>query len=546
MNQKIHHYKTINATALTSSLIISLIPCFIVGGDFWAEAFAEYFDTIKNIESILNIGWGGYYSFFPQFVAAIYNEYLVGFTSPWFAARFFSSLVFFITAFLSLRILLLLAIPKNIKYTLFVLVFLGLSLQGVHPSTNSIISVGYFFYLPLLLSMMASYLTDTDSYRCQFTNKFLFVLGLFTKPSLLVVTVFFGVRRSYIFKLVALSVFLFQYYLTKTRPGALAINFEVTSEYFQYFIESTLTIIGLMASHLFLFDLLGNYALIVGVVFTSIFCIYLLKYVSNFRLVFLLLALALGTVFPFVFLALFLKDEGYELSLFVLSLAKSQYWILPSVVIPFVLIVPLYRNKHYAPLVALLFIVLVNMFKLNIQQLNLSASSNVDTKSMIASQIPKNKYWRCFPILPLPGFPLDELQGGFDSDLNHTLEIWKSGGCRTEVNFSSLDNNGFNNSGTVTPLTITNRGSYSYLIMLIDKSVSKVADTEQCNDIYGNSPIITKANDPGSISYITGWKESKDGTSDPNRLYDSLNRCFNINIDRSKINVIAFFPDKKQ
>ena len=94
MNQKIHHYKTINATALTSSLIISLIPCFIVGGDFWAEAFAEYFDTIKNIESILNIGWGGYYSFFPQFVAAIYNEYLVGFTSPWFTARFFSSLVF--------------------------------------------------------------------------------------------------------------------------------------------------------------------------------------------------------------------------------------------------------------------------------------------------------------------------------------------------------------------------------------------------------------------------------------------------------------------
>lgn len=532
-----------NFLSVTIALVLSLFPVFHVGGDYWAETFVEYFDGIKGFENIFHVGWGGYYSFLPQLIAATQNTYLYEFIEPWHTARIASSTVIFVSVFLSFKAVL--NFDSKLKWYLALLTFLMFLLQVSHPSVNSIISAGYFLYLPLIISMLIYSMSNEEVDNFLPVSKGLFILALLTKPSLIFISVFFGLRSSLFFKLSCLCVFLFQYYLTRTQGGALSVPLELNSDFIVLSLKSTLSIIGLIFNHLFLFDAAVDHSLYVGLSVLFLFVFFLFKFILELRSIFLLLFLLFGAIVPFLFLDLFLKDD-LDLGILILSLAKAQYWIIISIVVPFAFFFIVYRVDNKLLTSVFLTLAISNLVYLNFHRIAESFSPNVTADSMIANQIPKDLYWRCFPVTPLPGFPIDELNGLFVGVQNKPIDVWRKGGCRFEMNFTHFGELGFNNS-TSSINDMKYRGSYSYLIMMVSEARRRIAlnKTQECYDVYGSSPVILDRIKGGSFDYITGWSYSESGVRDPNLLRSFLGKCFNLERDVRDVNAIVFYPDKK-
>lgn len=396
--------------AIIGSLILSFIPFYVTGPDYWAETFAEYFDTIKGLNSLFNVGWGGYYSFFPQFVSAIYHEILFSWFEPWGVARLFSSVVIFSCSFLMLYRVL----DANIhaKHLVYLLVFTSLLWQVLHPSTNSIISVGYFLYLPLFVSMLFDDYRQEPYSENYAAEKILFLVALLTKPSLLFLTVFFGLKRDLIFKLICLGVFLFQYYLTKVNAGPLSVTIEADLQYLLSVSAAAFKTFGLIVSHSLFFDCFSSYSFSLGLVVTFFLLFGCLIHHKASAKTFLLLSAVLASTIPFVFLNLIdnPKLDDFKLTSLTISLAKAQYWIIPSTIVPLVCLMVINKFNSKKLIIFFLGLAILNQVALSRHQLSLANSSNVNTSSIIANQVPSNQYWRCFPILPYPGFPLDELK----------------------------------------------------------------------------------------------------------------------------------------
>ncbi|UXY08962.1 hypothetical protein N7922_13780 [Kosakonia sp. ML.JS2a] len=547
VSQRNHSVLQSNLAIVLMSFFLAAIPFVTTGPDFWAESLMEYFDAIKDFTSLFNVGWGGYYSFLPQLCSVIYHNLFSSLTSPWVFARISSSIVIFYSSYFALKLILNSDVSK--KYILSLCFWLSFTSQVIHPSSNTIISVGYLLYVPLVVAML---LVSEDELAIKklTIEKLLFIIALFTKPNFIFLTCLFAFKRNLAFKFLCVAIFIFQYYLIKTHPTELNVATEINLNYVINNLKSGIEIIGVFISHLFLFNISINSPLFIGVAVSL--CLVFLCFYSNFSIRKKCTFFVLFSVFVLNFLLLnqIMNEENNaeKLVRIMITPSKLQYWSIPTIIIPIIFF--LVCNKSRRNKIALIYSALLisNQSFAIVEQYNLSASSNVKTSSVIAEKIPDSKFWRCFPTLPLPGFAFDEISGIFNG--NQHISIWRSGGCQTFTNYDYFDGKSFNNKDNNTPFSMVDKkGSFSYLLMISSSNDVnlKFKEEQSCKIIYGNKPVITNKQKSGSFYYVSGWNEVKPGDNvDISELYNKFKNCFDVDIDRDKFNSIILFPDKKQ
>lgn len=541
------HINKLVVVSFFAAFILSLIPALTMGGDYWAETFSEYFDTVKGIRHILYPGWAGYISLLPQFVAGIYNEFFSFFGYQWYIARFVSSAVIFCVSF-SLFIEISALRNGLLKYSVFFVVFGGMFISILHPSGSSIISVGYLLYIPLLYNIVFSLFQK--NIKPKFIIKFFFILGLLTKPSFLVLTLFGDKRLSWSFKIFCFLIFVAQTYLVNSE-GMYSIQGVAKSYDFFEMICHVLNISGIFTSRLILLQGFMNYTVFIAsisFVFLIVFIILnFYNFSKNINLLYTYGSTYIALIAPFFFASAGFGDSIEGAKQFILSFAKIQYWT------PVVLLIPtftLLSLKKFRTIYLIMFLLFsFSLLKLALYNFKYSQSSNVSNKIMIANEIPMSKYWRCFPVTPLPGFQLNELSlysYGKDKDRIATMNIWLSGGCKSWKQFRSHSSSGFLIE-TENHMNIDAGLSYNYLIMVDSPVKNKISleRSKKCLRLYGNSHYFSYAESISTFTYIAGWVESPLYATNTDSLVNGINSCFSLSLDRNKKNLMLFFPDRK-
>ena len=464
------------------ALIIASIPFFSVGlNDYWAEVFIEYLQAEKISDLYLS-GNFGYFTIYPNFIALI-NIYSENFIQPSTLARFSSFLVLFLSSFFTFSL-----ITKTKENAFFYVVsFLSFLLLVLHPSLNSMITIGYFFYLPFLLFFSINSFGSKDGIVPQKIYS-LALVGMLSKPTLIFLFALKFFKKNYLFVLSIALIFIIQYlvYYSTNKQGH---NFIALEDY----LISFLTVAGSVVSYLFFLGEFWwmrstNILPFIGLLFICLFSFfYFIKFKTKGYINLFYLILGFGICCsPIVINPII--DSGnivYSSAFWFFSKYKLQYRILP--IFYFVSVIYLLFSEFNKHRLLTYFLCFALAFPI-LNSIHSAFDNDVSNTFVLDNKIERefNKK-NCFINPPFPGWGYEMGSTNFKM----TSSLWTSGNCNTFVKYNTYNSKHFLDQNN---FAVSSNISFAKILFIYNPNNKKISFKEagECNL---NIMKMTKDND---------------------------------------------------
>jgi hypothetical protein len=454
--------------------IIATIPAISTGPDVWAETHVEYFDVVKNIQSFIAPGWLGYFALIPKTVALLYHTTFSDLISPDWFSRICTSVIIYISAFLSLSVV------SRVSIKIMLALAIMYAFLVIHPSMNALTNIGYFLYIPLLTTLVINATMLQRTTDNLYLAKASFILALLSKPSIFFVPAILLLSRQPVFKITVTLLAGLQIGLSMIAAHS-AASFDWHTAVF--IVTAALAGLGATIDKFFFF---GLFVSISGV---SSFSLVILSLSAIALLVAAIITLArrhhIGswqTTLVVLGVAAILFSAALQFTQFVTHIAptlnvanlhqaigsaaamatgkfKLQYVIVISCVL-LVLYLTLLRRVSSKSIFNVGVILAAASVSWSTLQIGVMAlSSDVSSRLRLFEEFRQLNHHRCFPIAPLPGWA-ERVGGNIDASL------FVLGGCRRYSTFDKFADAGFAEPRPKPPDEDLTKQVLTYLLMM--------------------------------------------------------------------------------